>query len=82
MFTHTGFQLFPVSYIFGNLEKTLKYSMHGIRSFKYQNICITNVIYNRLVRYCYNLYIYQMLYITFNILYYSYMDLSRSAAMY
>jgi len=26
MFTHTGFQLFPVAYIFGNLEKTIKYS--------------------------------------------------------
>jgi len=30
MFTHTGFQLFPVSYIFGNLEKTIKFSMHRI----------------------------------------------------
>jgi len=30
MFTYTGFQLFPVSYIFGNLEKTIKYSMHRI----------------------------------------------------
>jgi len=30
MLTHTGFQLFPVSYIFGNLENTIKYSMHRI----------------------------------------------------
>jgi len=30
LFTHTGNQLFPVSYIFGNLEKSIKYSMHRI----------------------------------------------------
>jgi len=30
MFTHTGFQLFPISYIFGNLEKTIKYTVHRI----------------------------------------------------
>jgi len=30
MFTNTGFQIFPVSYIFGNLEKTIKYSIHRI----------------------------------------------------
>jgi len=30
MFALTGFQLFPVSYIFGNLEKTIKYSLHRI----------------------------------------------------
>jgi len=29
MFTHK-FQLFPVSYIFGYLEKIIKYSMHLI----------------------------------------------------
>jgi len=28
MSVHPGFQLFPVSYIFGNLGKTIKYSMH------------------------------------------------------
>jgi len=30
MFTPTVFQPFPVSYIFDNLEKTIKYSMHRI----------------------------------------------------
>jgi len=30
MFTHTELQLFPVSCIFGDLEKTIKYSMHLI----------------------------------------------------
>jgi len=50
-------------------------------SYKYQNIRITNIICNRLVRYCYNLYI--KLYLIFNIFYYSRMDQSRrSAAKY
>jgi len=30
LFTHSGFQLFHVSYIFRNLEKSIKYSMHWI----------------------------------------------------
>jgi len=30
MFTHTVFQLFPVSHIFGNLENYIKYSMRRI----------------------------------------------------
>jgi len=56
MFTHTGFQLFPVSYICGNLEKTIKYSMHRISvSFFPINTKNKNIW---LVRYCYNLYIY------------------------
>jgi len=34
LLTHTGFQLFHVSYIFGNLEKSIKYCMLRIKTVK------------------------------------------------